>query len=204
MKNYCAHSESVASNHCKLWQNFSDCNHVQCGSDWLSIVLSPSEICPLVGRYILKRDATFFLPWVIIRHQEQLPYSRKKFFLLRPWWTGSYLTLRHKLPRNKVPSGLTQSQKNAISGFLDGEEGKLIESFKHEKIETHQFDSRPFSLSKVGRSDVSQSSSFRTPDLTRHDDSVADFRRRSDRRDARCWTYSWQNLLTQQCGHRFS
>ena len=28
----CAYSESVVSNHCKLWQNFSDCNHVQCGS----------------------------------------------------------------------------------------------------------------------------------------------------------------------------
>ena len=47
MKNSCAHSESVESNLCKLWQNYSDCSHEQCGSLlWLNVY------CPFTNRNI--------------------------------------------------------------------------------------------------------------------------------------------------------
>jgi hypothetical protein len=52
------------------------------------------------------------------------------------------------------------------------------------QLKTHQFDSGPFSLSEMGRSGKPESSGFRTPDLTRNDDPVADFQGGPDRRNA--------------------
>ena len=50
-KLFCAHSVSVASNPCKLGQNYSDFNHVQCGS-----LLGLNVYCPFTFRNI----ATWF------------------------------------------------------------------------------------------------------------------------------------------------
>ena len=70
----CAHSKSVASNHCKLWQNYFGSDHVQCGSllwlivywpfnyrnraPWLSVVFKKNSL-----NLIQKRKS--FLFWSV-------------------------------------------------------------------------------------------------------------------------------------------